>query len=116
LAGIDPADEGGHVSSQLAVLYNHPENPEAFDKHYREVHAPLAAKAPGLKSYTMSFCSPGPDGSQPPYHLIATLTWDDKDALGAALASPEFKAAADDLPNFAAAGVQLVFSEVETVV
>lgn len=39
-----------------AVLYNHPENPEAFDRHYREVHAPLAAKAPGLKSYTMSFC------------------------------------------------------------
>jgi uncharacterized protein (TIGR02118 family) len=104
------------VAYQLSVLYNHPENPEAFDKHYREVHAPLASKAPGLTSYTMSFCGPGPDGSQPPYHLIATLTWDDKDALGAALASPEFKAAADDLPNFAAAGVQLVFSEVETVV
>lgn len=104
------------MAYQLSALCDRPENPEAFDRHYRELPAPLAAKAPGLTSYPMSFCAPGPDGSQPPYHLIANLTWADKDALGAALASPEFKAAADDLSNFAAGGVRLVFSEVETVV
>lgn len=101
---------------QLTVLYSHPEDPAAFDRHYREVHAPLAAKAPGLTSYTMNFCEPGPDGSQPPYHLIATLAWDSKEALLDALGSPEFKAAGDDLPNFAAAGAQLVFGQTETVV
>jgi uncharacterized protein (TIGR02118 family) len=100
---------------QLTVLYNHPEDPDAFGKHYREVHAPLAAKAPGLTSYTLNWCEQGPDGSQPPYHLIAVLTWDTKEALFGALGSPEFQAAASDLPNFAAAGSQLVFGDTETV-
>jgi uncharacterized protein (TIGR02118 family) len=98
------------------VLYNHPEDPVAFDKHYREVHAPLASKAPGLVSYTLNWCEPGPDGSRPPYHLIALLTWESQETLGAALVSPEFKAAADDLPNFASAGAPLVFGRTETVV
>ena len=100
---------------QLTVLYNHPEDPEAFGKHYHEVHAPLAKKAPGLTNYTLNWCEQGPDDSQPPYHLIAVLTWDSKDALLAALGSPEFQAAGADLPNFAAAGAQLVFGETETV-
>jgi uncharacterized protein (TIGR02118 family) len=100
---------------QLTVLYNHPEDPAAFDKHYREVHAPLAAKAPGLSSYTVTWCQPGPDGSKPPYHLIATLTWDSEEDLRAALRSPEFRAAGEDLPNFANAGAQLIFGEPERI-
>lgn len=101
---------------QLSVFYNHPDDPAAFDRHYREVHAPLAKKVPGLTSYTMNFCEDGPDGGKPKYHLVAILTWDTKEALQTALAGPEFKAAADDLPNFAGAGVEMVFGETETVV
>jgi uncharacterized protein (TIGR02118 family) len=101
---------------QLTVLYNHPQDPEAFNRHYREVHVPLAAKAPGLTSYTVNYSEPGPDGSPPPYHAIAILTWESKAAAQAALGSPEFQAAAADLPNFAAAGAQLVFGETETAV
>jgi len=101
---------------QLTALYNHPEDPAAFAKHYREVHAPLAAKAPGLASFTVTWCEPGPDGSQPPYHLIAALSWESKDAMLATLGSPEFKAAGDDLPNFAGAGVQLIFGATDTVI
>lgn len=93
---------------QINVLYNHPESVEAFNKHYDEVHAPLAAKIPGVTSYTMSYTVPGPDGSQPAYHAIATLTWDSPEAAQAALASPEFQAAGADLPNFAKAGAQIV--------
>jgi uncharacterized protein (TIGR02118 family) len=101
---------------QLTVLYNHPEDPAAFDKHYREVHAPLAAKTPGVKSYTVNWCAPGPDGANPPYHLIAILTWDSEEAMQASMGSPEFKAAGDDLPNFAGAGVQLIFGTTDKVV
>jgi uncharacterized protein (TIGR02118 family) len=101
---------------QLTVLYNHPEDPAVFDRHYREVHAPLAKDVPGLQAYTLNFCEPGPDGSQPPYHLIATLTWESKEAVLSALGSAEMKAASEDLPNFAAAGAQLVFGATETVV
>ncbi|WP_028924780.1 EthD family reductase [Pseudonocardia acaciae] len=101
---------------QLTVLYNHPEDPAAFDKHYRDVHAPLAAKAPGLAGYTVNWCQPGPDGSKPPYHVIATLTWDTEESMKAALRSPEFKAAGADLPNFASAGAQLIFGPTDRVV
>ncbi|MBO0878631.1 MAG: EthD family reductase [Pseudonocardia sp.] len=106
---------GGPVR-QLTVLYNHPEDPAAFDKHYREVHAPLAAKAPGLASYTVNWCAPGPDGSKPPYHLIAVLTWETEEAMQASMSSDEFKAAGDDLPNFAAAGATLIFGKTDRIV
>src|SRR5690348_4721842 len=47
---------------QLTALYHHPEDTAAFDKHYRETHAVLASKLPGLRKYTMSWPAPGPDG------------------------------------------------------
>jgi uncharacterized protein (TIGR02118 family) len=82
---------------RLTMLYGHPEDPAAFDEHYRRVHAPLGARVPGVRGYTMNFCESGPDGSKPAYHLIAILSWDSREAMQAALESPEFKAAADDL-------------------
>ena len=32
--------------AKLIALYKHPENKEAFDAHYFNVHAPLTAKIP----------------------------------------------------------------------
>jgi uncharacterized protein (TIGR02118 family) len=37
---------------QVTVLYGQPQDLAAFDRYYREVHAPLAKKLPGLKGYT----------------------------------------------------------------
>jgi uncharacterized protein (TIGR02118 family) len=93
---------------QLTVLYHHPEDTAAFDKHYAEVHAPLAAKMPGLQRYTYAKPGPGPDGSQPAYHLIAVLDFADEAAFGAAMGSAEGQAANADLPNFAAAGATIL--------
>ncbi len=101
---------------QLTALYKHPEDPAAFGKHYREVHAPLAAKLPGLTSFTMTWCEPGPDGAQPPYHLIAVLRAESKAAMMEALGSPVGADAVADLGNFAGAGVEMVFGETDTVV
>src|ERR1700754_2687689 len=39
---------------QLTVLYNHPEDTSTFDRHYDEVHVPLAEKMPGLRRFTLS--------------------------------------------------------------
>ncbi len=55
-----------------------------------------------------------PDGKPPPYHLIAVLTAASEDAALAALGSPECQAAVADLPNFAAAGVELSFGTVDS--
>lgn len=101
---------------QLIALYQHPEDVTVFDTHYDGTHAPLAAKMPGLRSYTTS--RPGPDagGDQPPYHLAAVLTWADEAAFQEAAASPEFKAAVDDLANFAGAGVAILTGPADQVV
>ena len=101
---------------QLTALYNHPEDAAAFDKYYREVHAVLATKLPGLRKFTMNWPAPGPDGATPSYHLIATLIWDSAEDLQAAFATPEGEAAMADLPNFAGAGVDILSGPMEAVV
>ena len=63
---------------------------------------PLATKLPGLRSYTVSRPGPDADGKQPPYYLIAVLTWDSLEAFQAAVSSTEGQATLADLSNFGA--------------
>lgn len=93
---------------QLTVLYNHPDDPAAFDKHYDEVHTPLAKKLPGLQRLTVSRPVAGPDGAQPAYYLVAVLEFADAAAFQAGMGSEEGQATSADLGNFAGAGVTLL--------
>ena len=96
------------MTSTLYACYRHPEDTAAFDKHYAEVHSGLALAFPGLRSFTGTHPGPGPDGSAPAYYFIAALSFDDDEALAAALGGPEGAAAVADLRNFAGAGVDLM--------
>ena len=91
----------------LLVLYKTPKDPAAFDRHYAEVHIPLAKKIPGLRSYRVSRGVVGTPAGPSGIHLTATLTFDSRAAIQAGLGSPEGAAAAGDLANFAGAGVDL---------
>src|SRR4051812_46305514 len=93
--------------AQLLVLYNAPTDPAAFQRYYFETHTPLAKKIPGLRSLSISDGPIQALAGNAPY-LIASLTFDSMEVLQAALASPEGKATADDLPNFASGGVTLL--------
>src|SRR5436190_19486973 len=63
--------------ARMVVIYKAPKDPVAFDKHYVEVHVPLAKKLPGLRKYDVSRGSiVAPAGGQG-CHLIATLHFDD---------------------------------------
>ena len=84
------------MTCQLTALFHHPEDVEAFDRHYDGTHVPLATKLPGLRSYTVSRPGPDADGKQPPYYLIAELDWDTLDELRAAFSSTEGQATAAD--------------------
>ena len=90
----------------LTVCYGHPTDPAAFDAYYTSTHAPLAGKIPGMTSFTHRHCA-SPDGSQPPYYLIAELASPSAEAMGASLGSPEAQAATADVPNFATGGVTI---------
>ncbi len=75
------------------VCYGHPADPASFDAYYVSTHVPLTEKLPGMASFTYRHCE-SLDGSQPPYYLLAELSFASREALDAALASPEGGAAA----------------------
>lgn len=97
--------------TKLTVLYGIPTDPAAFDEHYASVHAPLAAKIPGLERFEATRVVGTADGSAPQHHLIAELVFKDMGTFGASMGSPEGKAAADDVANFATGGVVMLISE-----
>lgn len=116
-----PASAGGPITRgpptlQLTALYDHPVDKDAFDRHYDEVHAPLAMKMPGLRRFTAARPVPDTNAALPPYHLVAILEFDDEAALGSAMNSPEGQAAVADLANFAGAGVTMLTGSGQTLV
>lgn len=88
------------TTARLAIFWGTPSDPEAFHRHYREVHIPLAQELPRLRRYTLSRNPVGIRGGDPSY-LVAELDWDDMEALKEAFASPTGKAVADDVANLA---------------
>jgi uncharacterized protein (TIGR02118 family) len=99
---------------RLLVLYGRPTDPDAFDRHYRQTHIGVAQRIPGLRRYTISWGLGAMQGESP-YHLVAELDFDDRQALDAAISSAEGQAAVNDLANFATGGVTLLVSEIEDV-
>jgi uncharacterized protein (TIGR02118 family) len=73
-----------------------PEDVEAFEDHYVNVHGPLAAAIPGLRKLTLIRTPEALDGSPAPFHRVAELWFDDKAAMEAAAETPELAAAAED--------------------
>ena len=98
---------------KLMVLYGPPTDPAAFDAHYAETHAALALNIPGLQRFEAASVVGTPDGSAPPYHLVAELYFEDADALQAAMGSEEGQAAAADIPTFATGGATLLVAAVQ---
>ncbi len=94
---------------KVTILYGHPEDPEAFDRHYREVHIPLAKRMRGLTGWTLTWLEPDFDGIAPEYHLIAELWANSRQELQAAFESEAGQAAARDVETFATGGVTFLF-------
>ena len=103
-----------HRMVRFLVLYNTPHDAEAFERHYREVHIPLARKLPGLRRYTISRDAAAVRGGEP-YHLVAELDWDNMAALREAFASDIGQATAQDVPAFATGGVHSMIYRLEEV-
>ncbi len=96
---------------KLIAIYRKPENIEEFDKHYFEVHAPLAEKVPGLVKLEVNKVYGSPAGESN-LHLIAEMVFESKEALATAMKTPEMRAAGKDLMGFAGKLVSMHFVEV----
>jgi uncharacterized protein (TIGR02118 family) len=101
--------------ADLVVMYKTPKDTAAFDKHYFEKHVPLAKKLPGLRKYQVSQGTVATPAGPSPFHLIATLTFDNLAAIQAAFASAEGKATAADVAIFASGGVDMVLYDTREV-
>ena len=84
---------------------------DAFRDYWRDVHAPLAARIPGMRGYRINVA--GAAGDLPPalYDGSAEIWFDDRAAMEAGLASPEGVVAGDDTAHFTEAIVFLVTDE-----
>jgi uncharacterized protein (TIGR02118 family) len=97
---------------RLVVSYGQPEDPAAFDAHYRETHAPLALAQPGLVRFTFGHAR-SMDPSQDSPYLVAELDFDSEEAMGESMSSVEGRAAGRDIANFASGGVTFVHFDVQ---
>ena len=96
--------------TKLIALYRKPSDPVAFDKHYDEVHTPLAKKYPGLRKLEITRVTGAPIG-ETKFHLMCEMYFDNKNAMDAAIASPEGKAVVRDLMSFASDVVTVFIGE-----
>ncbi|PFH12403.1 uncharacterized protein (TIGR02118 family) [Collimonas sp. PA-H2] len=82
--------------ARMLVIYKTPKDPVAFDKHYFDIHLPLAKQLPGLRKYEIS---KGPivalAGAEDPY-LVGILHFDSLAAITQAFASECGRACAAD--------------------
>ena len=87
--------------AQMIVIYQTPRNPAAFERHYFEVHLPLARQLPGLRQLETSR---GPVislyGARDAYS-VATLHFDSLADLNAAFMSQCGRACAADRAQLA---------------
>ena len=93
----------------VLAIYKKPEDAASFEKHYKEVHLPLAKKIPGLKQILCHWISGGARGKSD-IHMVAELVFNNEEDFKRAMGSEENKACGKDLANFAGAGVEVVFA------
>ncbi len=97
---------------KLIALFRSTEDQEEFDRHYNEIHLPLLRKFPGLRKLEITKVTGAPIG-EAKYRILAEMYFDDKDAMDAALASPEGRAVTRDIMSFAADVITVFHGEAE---
>lgn len=97
---------------KLVAMYKTPADKEMFDKHYNEVHMPLVAKIPGLIKSEVSKLKALP-GTESGYYIITEMYYENMDSFNEAMGSPEGKASARDIVNFAKNSVDFYLGSVE---
>jgi uncharacterized protein (TIGR02118 family) len=90
---------------RLIALFDQPDDTDAFEAHYRNVHAPIVRRYPGLRDLRLT--RPTAVGRSTAPYLVAEMVFDTRAELDAALASEPGIESGRDLRNFAGAGVTL---------
>ncbi|MFC3039508.1 EthD family reductase [Virgibacillus xinjiangensis] len=95
---------------KLIALYKKPENEQAFDEHYQNVHTPITKKIPGLRKMEVTRIVGAPTGESD-YYLLCEMYYDDHSSLKQAMKTEESKESAKDLMSFAGDIVTMMIGE-----
>ena|SRR5947209_18762458 len=100
------------MTVKLTVVYGTPEDPDAFDRHYFDVHMPIVARWPNVQRTEVAKVTGGPFGSPSPYSLVTELYFADDAALNEALGSDAGAEAGKDFGAIAPPGSFMTVSSV----
>jgi uncharacterized protein (TIGR02118 family) len=98
---------------KITVLYGHPDDPAAFERHFDDVHIPLVNAMPNLRRFEKALVVATSDGSAPPYYRVVELYFDSEEELQASRATPEGRAPGEDVPNYATGGATVLIAVVD---
>ena len=95
------------MAVKLVVLYTHPDDADAFDRHYFDIHMPLVRQLPGLvRAETGRFVG-ALDGGDQAFYRAAELYFPDQESMDAGFASDAGKATASDYQQLAPPGSRM---------
>jgi uncharacterized protein (TIGR02118 family) len=100
------------MAVKITITFGPPADPNAFERHYVETHAPLVQALPGLRAYEYGRALTNFDGSEPEAFWVVSLTFDDAEAMHASFESPAGQLTTADMPKFITGSMQSVVSEV----
>jgi uncharacterized protein (TIGR02118 family) len=69
-------------------------------RYWREEHAQLLERVPGVTRYVQNHCIPGPDGAEPPYAGLGEVWFESLAAVQTATQSAEWRAVLADAATF----------------
>ena len=95
---------------KLVAIYKIPNDKDAFEKHYQEVHTPLTMKVPKMKEFRLNRVFGSPTGTSD-LHLIAEMCFATKDDFKEAMKTTEARDSGMDLMKFAKEIVSVHFVE-----
>lgn len=105
-----PVDEN---PVKLTLIYGHPQDPEAFEKYYKNEHARIAEKMTGISRIELTKFESDAVGGKPAHYRMAEFYFPTEEAMEKALATPEAAAALKDLENFASGGVTFLIGNAQ---
>lgn len=97
---------------KITVLYDHPNNPDEFEKYYEGTHLPLAAKMKGVDRLELTKFLSAPDGGKPAFYRMAELYFTTQEQMEQTLESAEGQATVADLQNFAAGAFTVLIGSI----
>ena len=95
---------------KLTILFHQPTDLALFEPRYNQNLA-LMEQLPGIRRRQACLVLGSPAGASL-YYRILELYFEHRDALDAAMLSPEGRRAGADLVSFVGRGAELIFSEV----